>query len=113
MANMMYETAKDTPEPGTIKETAFLLLFIMREDRIFRAHMVQASATVAAGSESEQAGKQLQNQMDQFIESFYPYLAGQKEKENQKMKKIMEDMSGTAFKVTRMNLPSFHGRGRR
>lgn len=110
LGNVLYETASGPPEPGSLKEIIFVLLFVMREDRVFRANMVQASATVAAGSENEKAGKQLQEQMDQYIESFYPYLAGQKQKETERMKSIMDNMQGTAFKITRMNLPRRGGR---
>lgn len=102
---MLYETTRQAPEPGSITEVVFLFLYLMREERVFQANMVQASAAVAAGSDNESAGKQLQNQLDQFIESYFPYLAGQRAKETERMKKILDDTVGTAFKVTRMELP--------
>jgi len=96
---MMYETTSRTPKAGTLQHTAFALLYSMREDRLFQAAMVQASASIAASSESESAGKNLQKTMEAFQVASYPYIEEQKERESVRMRKVMDNMSGTAFKV--------------
>lgn len=103
----MYETTHSPPQAGTFRFLVFLILYTMRSERGFRANVLQASATVASGSESEQAGKDLQRQYDEYVAAVFPYVREERKKEDKKMRDVLEKMKGTAFKVARVQKQGF------
>lgn len=105
---MLYETTRNPPGWGEFRFLVFTLVFIMRSDKAFQSTMIQASATVAAGSDGENVGKNLQKQIDDFVESWYPFMEGQRESKDKQAKEILDGMAGTAFHITRSQ--SFHKR---
>lgn len=99
---MMYETTTQPPQAGSWHYLLFVVLYNMREDRAYRAQMLQSTAVLAASSEDKGAGKVFQQQLEQFIEASYPYSKSQKEEKERKTKEVLDRMSGQAFKINEL-----------
>lgn len=63
--------------------------------------MMQATAVLASTSESSEAAKQFEQQLEKYIEATYPYSKEAKKKKEEKTLQVLESMQHTAFSLTR------------
>lgn len=77
-ANVMYDTAKRHPPPGSPLESMFILVWWMRRDIDYylARTMVQSAIDPDEGKSTSEAWKE-------FTEHFYPYLKGQRKRHDQ------------------------------
>ena len=108
---MLYDTASNSPRPGTIKEAVFLMVNSMRRDAEFQSQLLNSFSALTAGSESEGAYVQLRKQMETYISTHYPYMKNHMEDEGKKMRQILhKEMEVQAYKVAREEAPWRRGK---
>lgn len=87
-ANVMYDTCKRQPPPGSPVESLFILVWWMRRDIDY--YMVRVMVQSAVDPDK---GKSTTDAWKDFTEYFYPYLKGQRrEHDHQALGSLMREV---------------------
>lgn len=94
---MLYDLSQAPPEPGSLLESAFLVLTKRRQEQEFLRTRVLAEATLAPHLEGD---SKISETFDDYMNSMFPYLRHQTTRSETDMKKALKQWTGrTAFKV--------------
>jgi hypothetical protein len=93
---MLYDTAQESPEPGSLLESLFLVLSKRRQEQEFLKTRVLAEAALAPHLEKNN----LKETFDDYASAMFPYLKSEREKRDKITKQALEHWtSKKAFKV--------------
>lgn len=105
-ANMLYDLATEPPEPGTLLESAFLLMAKKRQEIRFHETRFLAEAAMRPHVED---GKSFQEAYQDYADAIFPFTARDRELEKTKAKDIMQQWtSHKALRVKPLWRPQEH-----
>lgn len=85
---MLYDLARQPPEPGSLLESLFLLISIRRrETELFKTEAVVAAVAGAAAGQYDAIDKSLQA----FKNSMFPFLEAEKARRKEDEKKVLDN----------------------
>jgi len=96
---MLYDLAAAPPRPGSLLEPLFLLVSKRRQEaEYFQTKSMVAAVIAAAGAEG--GSKMLEDAMDEYRKSLFPYLEGEKRRYDKQTKDALKHWAEkVAFKV--------------
>lgn len=94
---MLYDQALGPPPSGSLLESVFVLLAKRRQESDYYKTKVLVAAQVAV--HSEEGGKMLTKAWEDYREAVFPFLSGQKEKEDVDAKKILNWWGNRMLKI--------------
>jgi hypothetical protein len=94
---MLYDLASEPPQPGSLLESVLLLVAKRRQEAEYFSNKAIVSAIVAAATSE---GKVLEEALTFYKDSMFPFLEGEKERQDRDHKKVLEHWTGKrAFQV--------------
>lgn len=97
---MHYELANSPPAPGSPQESAFLLIAKKKEEaKYFGVKSIIAAVVATAAEDSSSASKALNDAMEQFRKTLFPFLIGEQEKQDRDSKKVLAEWAKQTLKV--------------
>jgi hypothetical protein len=107
-ANMMYDTMRAPPRPGSLLEILFMMIQMRRE----AARLMEVRAIVQAVRDASDDGKSTQDAYDDFRRSLMPYLGvDEKERSAALRAALNREFQGGPMKITSLK-PSNRVRSR-
>ena len=94
---MLYDLASGPPKPGTLLESVFVLMAKRRQEVDYLKTKVLMIASLAY--KIENGGKLLDEAMDSYRVTLFPFLGDEKRKQDIEHKEILKKWTRYAFKI--------------
>lgn len=94
---MLYDTAAGPPRPGSLLESVFVLMAKRKQEAEYFKTKTLILANLATSSET--AGKLLEETLENYRHSLFPFLAEEKKKQDVDSKKLLKHWTNKVLKV--------------
>jgi len=94
---MLYDLVPEPPEPGSLLESVFLLISLRRrEAELYQTESIVAAIAAAA---VEGGADIIENALNTYKDTLFPFLAGEKVRKDDESRKILEHWAKQVFRV--------------
>ena len=94
---MLYDLASGPPKPGTLLESVFVLMAKRRQEVEYLKTKVLMIGSLA--DKLENGGKLLDEAMDSYRSTLFPFLSDDKRKQDVEHKEVLKKWTKYAFKI--------------
>lgn len=94
---MLYELYDRPPEPGSLLESVFAIISKRRREAEYYKTKVLVSAILA--DKVDDGGQRLQEALDLYRDSLFPYLASETTKKDKAAKKLLKQWTSKILKI--------------
>lgn len=97
MSTMLYELHGRPPEPGSLLESVFVMIAKRRQEAEF--YKTKALIAASLADKVEDGGRILNEAVDLYRDSLFPYLASETTKRDRLTKKLLKQWTSKMLKI--------------
>ena len=97
MSTMLYELSGQSPEPGSLLESIFVMIAKRRQEAEYYKTKTLVAAILA--DKIDDGGRRLSEAMDLYRDSLFPYLASETTKRDRVTKKLLKQWTSKVLKI--------------